>query len=162
MNDSLLIIVLIFGVIGLLTYVVLTMMGGNGNGKLRDRLIGKTENDGTQPVRPRGMVPLLKKMGNVAAEPFMPKTREAQSELRTRLGYAGVYSSSALKLVTGAKVIALGIGLIVGYFGCAFVDGLYMKMAMLSTGGLIGYLGTNNLVENEHHQQPQTAYLRSG
>jgi tight adherence protein C len=117
------------------------MMGGGDSGKLRNRLIGKVSNDPSQPAQRRGMVPLLKKMGNAAAEPFMPKTREAQSELRSRLGYAGVYSSAAIKLVTGAKVIALGIGLIAGYFGCAFVDGIWMKMAMLSTGGLLGYLG---------------------
>jgi len=141
MSDSTLIIILIFGVIGLLTFVAVSMMGGADSGKLRNRLIGKVNNDPSQPAQRRGMVPLLKKMGNAAAEPFMPKTREAQSELRSRLGYAGVYSSAAIKLVTGAKVIALGIGLIAGYFGCAFVDGIWMKMAMLSTGGLLGYLG---------------------
>ena len=51
-------------------------------------------------------MPLLQKMGQAAAQPFMPKTREAQSDLRRRLGYAGIYSNSAIKAVTGAKVIA--------------------------------------------------------
>ena len=140
MRDSTLIIILVFGVVGLLTFAAMSMLGGAGSGKLRDRLTGKAKTDGTQPARPRGMMPLLKKMGNVAAEPFMPKTREGQSELRSRLGYAGVYSNAALKLVTGAKVIALALGLIGGYFGMTFIDGIWMKMAALSAGGLVGYL----------------------
>jgi tight adherence protein C len=141
MNDSTLIIILICGALGLLAFVAINLLSGDGAGRLRDRLAGKAQNDATKVTQPAGMMPLLRKMGNVAAEPFMPKTREGQSELRTRLGYAGIYSSSALKLVTGAKVIALGIGLIVGYFLMAFVDGVWMKMAALSAGGLIGYLG---------------------
>jgi tight adherence protein C len=140
MDNSTLIIIIVFGVVGLLGYVIVMMLGGSEKGQLRNRLTGKATNDATKPVQHRGMVPLLKKMGNAAAEPFMPKTREGQSELRTRLGYAGVYSSSALKLVTGAKVIALGMGLILGYFMMTFIDGVWMKMAALSTGGLIGYL----------------------
>jgi tight adherence protein C len=141
MNDFTLIIILVCGTFGLLAYVAITLLAGGGSGKLRDRLTGKAQNDATRTSQPTGMMPLLRKVGNVAAEPFMPKTREAQSELRMRLGYAGVYSSSALKLVTGAKVIALGLGLIAGYFLMGFVDGIWMKMAMLSTGGLVGYLG---------------------
>jgi tight adherence protein C len=139
MMDELPIYLCIAGAIGLLAYVAILLLGSAGSGKLRNRLTGKSGTDGTQPQQ-QGMGSLLKKVGNVAAEPFMPKTREAQSELRTRLGYAGIYSASALKLVTGAKVIALGLGLIGGYALCQFVDGIWMEMAALSTGGLVGYL----------------------
>jgi tight adherence protein C len=124
----------------LLAYVAILLLGSGETGRLHNRLVGKAEHDATRPPQRQGMVPLLKKMGNVAAEPFMPKTREGQSELRSRLGYAGIYSTSALKLVTGAKVIALGLGLIGGYFLCQFVDGIFMEMAALSSGGLVGYL----------------------
>lgn len=141
MSDSNLIILLVCSAIGLLAYVAIVVLTSADSGKLRDRLTGKAQQDATKPPQSSGMMPLLKKMGNVAAEPFMPKTREAQSELRTRLGYAGYYNTAALKFVTGAKVIALGLGLIGGYFLMSFVDGVWMKMAMLSTGGLIGYLG---------------------
>ena len=141
MMDQLPIFLCIAGAIGLLAYVGMMMLGNSGRGQLRDRLTGKASIDGTQPATRQGMVSVMKKVGNVAAEPFMPKTREGQSELRSRLGYAGIYSNSALKLVTGSKVIALGLGLIGGYFGCQFVDGFFMQMACLSTGGLVGYLG---------------------
>jgi len=142
MNDQTLVYLCVAGAIALITYAAMAVIGSaSGAGKLRNRLTGKAVNDGTHVQKQQGMMPLLRKMGNVAAEPFMPKTREAQSELRTRLGYAGIYATSALKLVTGAKVIALGLGLIGGYFLCRMVDGVFMQMAMLSTGGLIGYLG---------------------
>jgi tight adherence protein C len=141
MSDQILLYLCIFGAIGLVAYAAWSVLGASeGTGKLRNRLTGKAVNDGTQAQKQQGMMPLLKKMGNVAAEPFMPKTREAQSELRTRLGYAGIYTSSALKLVTGAKVISLGLGLVGGYFLSRMVDGFFMQMAMLSTGGLVGYL----------------------
>jgi len=140
MSDQLPIFLCIAAALGLLAYVAIILLGSGGTGKLRDRLTGKSQTDATKVAHKQGMVPLLKKMGNVAAEPFMPKTREAQSELRSRLGFAGIYSTSALKLVTGAKVIALGLGLIGGYFLCQFVDGIFMQMAALSTGGLVGYL----------------------
>jgi tight adherence protein C len=139
MMDQLPIYLCIAGAIGLLAYVAILLIGSGGNGKLRNRLTGKSSTDATLPPQ-QGMRSLLKTMGNVAAEPFMPKTREAQSELRTRLGYAGIYSASALKLVTGAKVIALGLGLIGGYALCQFVDGILLQMAAISTGGLVGYL----------------------
>jgi tight adherence protein C len=140
MNDQYVIFLLIAGVVGLLAYAAMMMLGSGSSGMFRDRLTGKSQNDATQAGQKQGMIPLLKKMGNVAAEPFMPKTREGQSELRSRLGYAGIYSNSALKLVTGAKVIALGLGLIGGYFLCQLVTGIWLQMAALSTGGLVGYL----------------------
>ncbi len=140
MNDQILILVCVFAAVGLLVYVGSLMFNSSGNGKLRNRLVGKTQDEANRQQSRAGMVPLLKTLGNVAAEPFMPKTREAQSELRTRLGHAGIYSTSALKLVTGAKVICLALGLVGGYFGTGFVEGIWMQMATLSTGGLVGYL----------------------
>ncbi len=124
----------------MLGYVAVLLLGPANSGKLRDRLAGKAVNDATKPPSDRGVVPMLKAVGTLAAEPFMPKTREAQSELRTRLGYAGIYSVSALKLLTGAKVIALAAGLVGGYFATSFVSGICMQMATLSCGGLLGYL----------------------
>ena len=162
MNDQILIFLFVAGAIGLLAYAVIAMMGSGGNGKLRDRLVGKSENDATQSNERKGMVPLLKKMGNVAAEPFMPKTREAQSELRTRLGYAGIYTSSSLKLLTGAKVIALGIGLIGGYFLCQFVDGIFMQMAAPVHRWIDRIPGTNCLVKDGHKVQSKGFNTRPG
>jgi tight adherence protein C len=140
MNDQMLILLCVFAAVGLLGYVAYVLMTPSGNGKLRDRLVGKTKEETAKQPSRAGVGNILRTVGNVAAEPFMPKTREAQSELRTRLGHAGIYSTSALKLVTGAKVICLGLGLVGGYFATGFVDGIWMQMAALSAGGLVGYL----------------------
>jgi tight adherence protein C len=138
--DNTLIYLCVFGVVALLAWFGYTLIGGgNENGKLRNRLVGKAENDATHAPK-AGVGTLMKKVGDVASQPFMPKTREAQGELRRRLGYAGYYSTSALKLVTGAKVIALGIGLVGGLVTAHFVDASMMQMACLAIGGLLGYL----------------------
>src|SRR6478752_3513176 len=118
MDITLLIFFCVFGVVALVGYGVFALMSTTTDGKLRDRLVGKAGNDGTQPATAAGasgVVPLLQKVGHAAAQPFMPKSREAQSDLRKRLGYAGYYSASALKLLTGAKVLCLAAGLIGGY-----------------------------------------------
>ncbi|MGH7213698.1 MAG: type II secretion system F family protein, partial [Tepidisphaeraceae bacterium] len=111
-------------------------------GKLRDRLGAGSEQerlDAASGAQPRGssFAPILHKVGQVAAKPFMPKTREAQSGLRNRLGHAGIYQPSAVRAVQAAKVICLAGGLIGGY-----VAGVMMKNMLmgLSFGGLIGYL----------------------
>jgi len=67
----------------------------------------------------------------------MPKTREKQSGVRQSLARAGIYSPSAVKLVTGCKVIFLGLGLVVGYVVGVAADLLLLGV---SFGGLIGYL----------------------
>ena len=84
---------------------------------------------------------VLRKVGDVAAEPFMPKSREAQSELRQRLGYAGIYSPGAFKLVTGAKAMSLAVGVLGGGVAAMYVgDSLFLKIAIASVGGIVGYL----------------------
>ncbi len=140
MNNELLIILCIVGALGLIVYMVFVLSADAITGKVRNRLVGKATNDGTKPKAKAGMVPLLQKVGQAAAQPFMPKTREAQSEARKRLGYAGYYSNSAVKLVTGSKVILLGIGLIVGYFVSTQTQGASSLFICLSVGGLGGYL----------------------
>ena len=48
---------------------------------------------------------MLQKIGTAAAQPFMPTSRENSLSLRRTLGYAGIYSPAAFKLITGRKVI---------------------------------------------------------
>jgi tight adherence protein C len=80
---------------------------------------------------------MMQRLGQAASQPFMPKTREKQSTLRKQLGRAGIYAPSALKVVTGMKVILLGLGLLMGY-GLGFW--LNSMLIGLSLGGLLGYL----------------------
>ena len=160
MSDQILIFFCVAGTIGLLAYCAMLMIGTSGNGKLRDRLTGKSQTDATQPQQRQGMA-LLKKMGNVAAEPFMPKTREAQSELRSRLGFAGIYSNSALKLVTGCKGDRTGTRThrwvlphrVCGWFLHADGCPVHRWIGRIS--------GTDVLAEMENQKQPQGPHLRA-
>jgi tight adherence protein C len=67
----------------------------------------------------------------------MPKTREKQSGLRRQLGYAGIYSPNAVKVMTGFKVILLACGVFGGY---AFGAATGQLMMGVSVGGIVGYL----------------------
>jgi tight adherence protein C len=104
-----------------------------------DRLNQKQSSDSKADAitKSTGITPILSKIGQAAAEPFMPKTREKQSSLRKQLGHAGIYSATALKAMTGAKVILLALGLGLGYLGG---DAIGMLPLGISLGGLFGYL----------------------
>ncbi len=143
MDLQLPILACVTGTVGLLVYCGYVMLAPKaGAGKLRDRLVGKAETDATRPEgHGRLAASVLRRVGDAAAEPFMPKTREAQSELRRRLGFAGIYSPSALKLVTGAKALCLAVGVVIGGVAAAYtVTGLWMQIAVTSVGGIAGYL----------------------
>src|SRR4028119_375278 len=79
----------------------------------------------------------MRGLGQAAAQPFMPTTREKQSELRERMAKAGIYSASAVRLMQGAKVISLGGGLLGGYLAGLHFNSFWMY---LSLGGIFGYL----------------------
>src|SRR5215475_13844020 len=147
MNDMMLLIALVFGAVAMLGFVVgRVLTGGNKDNKLHNRLVqNQTHDPGPSaitkdaggPVGGSGMVQMVQKVGQAAAKPFMPNTREKQSDMRKRLGQAGIYSSNAVKVMTGLKVILLGGGIVTGY-----VIGLNSGQMMLgvSIGGLLGYL----------------------
>src|SRR5690242_2047709 len=104
------------GAIGLVVVFASQFIGGD-TGKLRDRLKGSGQFTAA-PAEPEGksaIADLASKVGQFAAEPFMPKTREKQSSLRQKLARAGIYSASSIRLMTGAKVICAVGGLVGGY-----------------------------------------------
>jgi tight adherence protein C len=143
MDLELPIIACVSGAVGLVAYVGWMLLAGKeGAGKLRNRLVGRAETDATRPDGQGSMASnVLRRVGDAAAEPFMPKSREAQSELRRRLGYAGIYSPSAFKLVTGAKALSLALGVVLGATAAAYtVQGLMLQMAVTSVGGIVGYV----------------------
>ncbi|HZN66303.1 MAG TPA: type II secretion system F family protein [Tepidisphaeraceae bacterium] len=134
--DQMLIVGCTFGAVVLAGYFVSLLLASRGDEKhIRDRLREKPR-PGPRP-KGQGLMPLLHRIGQAAAEPFMPKTREKQSGVRQSLARAGIYSPSAVKLVTGCKVIFLGLGLVVGYVVGVAADLLLLGV---SFGGLIGYL----------------------
>ena len=140
MNDELIIPAFTFGAVTLLGYFVSTLIDGRDGGKIRERLRdreGDNGPDGTPKPRRTGLRPMLERMGQAAAEPFMPKSREKQSGLRQQLGRAGVYTPQAIRMVTGAKVILLAVGLVGGYL---VGNVLGFAGLGLSLGALIGYM----------------------
>ncbi len=140
MNDTILLLGCVFGAVALVIFFVFRLIvGGGGDAKLRSRLTANTVADAPQREQQHagGVAPILQKMGQAAAAPFLPNTREKQSDLRKQLGRAGIYSPSAVKVMTGFKVILLSGGLLGGYlFGVASNQ----LMLGLSVGGLVGYL----------------------
>ena len=71
------------------------------------------------------------------AQPFMPDTREKQSALRRKLGLAGIYTASAVRMMVGCKVIFLFAGLAGGYLLNIWLNNVMLSVAL---GGLVGYL----------------------
>ena len=136
MNQEMLIIILAFGSITVLVYFVsMLLFKDNGGEKLRSRLQGKTESLVTKKESSAG-ANLLKQLGEAAAKPFMPSTREKQGSLQRELAKAGIYSPAALRTVQGSKVIGIALGLISGYIAGMLLNDMLLFLAI---GGLLGY-----------------------
>ena len=139
MNPDLLIPIFACSAVALLAYFASTVLMGRGDGKIRDRLRDGQDAGGPsdEAARAAGLRPMLAKVGYVAAQPFMPKSRQKQSGLRTQLSRAGIYSPQAIRMVTGCKVIFLCLGVVGGYLAGTLLDRMLLG---LSFGGLLGYM----------------------
>jgi tight adherence protein C len=135
MSDQFLIYGCTFGAVVLLGYFVSTLLAKPQTKQIRDRLSATAKPPPKQ--RGPGLLPLLQRIGQAAAEPFMPKSREKQSGLRQSLARAGIYSPSAVRLMTGCKVILTFAGIAAGYVVGMASDAL---MLGLSLGGIAGYM----------------------
>jgi tight adherence protein C len=132
------IFILAFASITALIYFVFTFLfKGEGGDKLRSRLQGKTKAEVVKKEGGGGFGSVFKQLGEFAARPFMPATREKQSTLQRELARAGVYSPSAMRTVQGSKVIGIALGLIIGYILGWWFDAMFMCLAIL---GLAGYV----------------------
>jgi tight adherence protein C len=143
----------IFGAITMIGLYLSRFMGG-GETKMRERLSsaaraqdqdGRPAQTGTQQLKS-----FFSRVGQAASKPFMPETREKQSELRRRLGLAGIYAPSAIRVVTGFKMILL-VGGVFGGYGMGLLMG--SMLLGLSLGGLIGYLAPNIWIKMQIKKQ---------
>lgn len=155
MYEQAILILLIAGAAGAVAFTIANAVFGKGDDKLRDRLVergvgggGNAGNGaanapgGGSPaaaavLRAPSFKPLIQRIGSIAAQPFMPKKRETVSTLRRQLGQAGIYSASAVRVMTGAKVLSLAFGVIGGYVAGVLTESL---MLCVSMGGIVGYL----------------------
>ena len=135
MDDQLLITCCIGLAVASASFAIAQLLTNREGKQIRNRL-GVQPNRPLRAVRP-GILPLLQRIGQAAAAPFMPKSREKQSGLRQNLARAGIYATSAARLMTGAKAILMFVGVVCGYFLGLAWD---MPMAGLSFGGIIGYV----------------------
>ena len=83
--------------------------------------------------------PVMERIGHAAARPFMPKTAAKQSNLRKQLSHAGYYTSGAMELMVGLKVILLAVGLLIGYGIGSLIGGMFV-FVMIYICGLLGFL----------------------
>jgi len=130
-----------FGTVSMVIYFLTRLIVGAGtDARLRDRLTANTGSGagGRTIQKAGGVKSTLQSIGQAAAHPFMPKTREKQSSLRKRLGEAGIYAPNATSALSGFKIILLFGGAIVGYFAGGQL-GLGTALG-LSLGGIAGYL----------------------
>jgi tight adherence protein C len=136
MSDQLIFLLCICGAAAGITYAIFgKFVGKKGDSRLRERLLDK-ERPAENQVR-LNLKEAFQRVGQAAAQPFMPDTREKQGALRRKLAMAGIYSPSAVRTVTGCKVIFLVLGLLIGYAVGMATDSL---LICLSIFGLMGYL----------------------
>jgi tight adherence protein C len=137
MDPKLLFLGCTFGAVTIIAYFASMVLLRSGEDRaLRSRLSGEENQTPTQQGKGT-FVSLVERFSQAAAKPFMPKSREKQSALRRDLGYAGIYSPSAIKLVMACKFSCLIAGLFCGYF----LDWMMgTSMLALPLGGIIGYL----------------------
>ncbi len=137
MDNQILLIACIFGAVSLTGYFLTRVVIGDRNDdKLRDRLNSPAVEDPKEATK-REFVPLLQRVGQAAAEPFMPTDRAKVSDLRTKLGKAGIYAPNAIRVMTGCKVIAMALGVLIGYLLGSSTGFTFLGLAL---GGLAGYM----------------------
>ena len=136
MSIPLMIILCSFLAASLLTFVVFQLVAAKDkDGKLRSRL-SRSDAD-RRPANKAKVEQILTNLGEAAAKPFMPESSEKQFVIRRNLARAGIYTPRGIRLVAGAKVICLGVGLVLGYFAGNALDMLFLCLPL---GGIVGYV----------------------
>lgn len=129
-------IISLFGFVALLAWWVGLMMTRNTGSRLRDRLKGNVETK-REPMGKKKLGSLFQSVGEVAASPLMPKTREEQYEMKRRLAKAGIYAAGALRIMQGTKVMLSITGLFAGYWLGVWMENVMIGIAF---GGMLGFL----------------------
>ena len=139
MSPETIMVIACFGTVSMMIFFFgRLILGAGSDTKLRDRLAADTSGRAPRIQKSSGVSSTLQSIGQAAAQPFMPKTREKQSNLRKRLGEAGIYAPNAASAMAGFKVILLVAGAVAGYFlGGPLGIG---NLGGLSFGGIVGYV----------------------
>jgi tight adherence protein C len=138
MFDQTIVIVLVAASVALVAFTIFNIFMARGEkSQLRDRLVERAADPKTAPTRnaKQAVGSVLARVGSAAAQPFMPKKREQVSELKKKLGYAGIYSPGAVPLMKGAKFIGLVVGVVGGYVVGTITDNMLMYFPLIALGG---------------------------
>jgi tight adherence protein C len=147
MDPIIILSICIAGAVAAVAFFVIRLLSGDKDTKIINRLSSKQSVDSKAEMIAKqnlkaGITPFLQRIGQAAAEPFMPKDREKQSKQRKLLGQAGIYAPAAAKVMNGAKVILLGLFLASAYgASVALQTEMNMTVLLVSVGGLLGYVG---------------------
>jgi len=136
MDQTFVISICVAGAVTLLVMAFVRLLSGDRDQKLQRRL-----QDTRRPINEAepgaAEDSMSTKLIQSSGKFFMPKGRDKQSKLRRQLGQAGVYSTSAIRTIAGAKAMCLIGGLGLGYLTGVYLENMWLG---LSLGGLIGYL----------------------
>jgi tight adherence protein C len=123
--------------VALAVYAATRLLNGGGRMNLRSRLRSDTAKPAVANQNTHVISSLLQQVGEVAAKPFMPTTRQRQSALRCNLARGGIYVPWAPRLLVGCRLIGLLGGCAAGYaLDLALNTGLLWTPLL----GLGGYL----------------------
>src|SRR5205814_8405861 len=147
-NQQLLFGICLFCAVSAAGFVVMNLVLGTRNPQLQKRLKTPLPGNLAAPTQAETaaaakasqgtFAPLMQKISQAASRPIMPKEREEQSHLRKKLAHAGIYSSNALQVYLGAKLLLVFGGLILGAI-------LIVRMPTIAlligcTAALFGYM----------------------
>lgn len=137
MNEQLLFILCVVGGLVVLGYAFYMLFTAGKTEQIQKRLSPAVGSSASAPGLRDRSKSMLHRIGRTAGKPFEPSSQEEQSALKRKLGYAGIYSRSAVHLLSGIRVLALTGGLIGGYFA-----GTMLKQPWIGVlfGGIVGYL----------------------
>lgn len=140
MNQEQIFLLCVAGVVAFLGYGLSRLFVQKPNSRIGQRL---------QDDRPVGAGPrhgagslstLVSKIGQTAGKPFLPKTAEEQSALRQQLSQAGIYTAAAAHMFSGTRALALGAGLMGGYFLSLLLGQPILTILFPMIGAIAGYL----------------------
>src|ERR1700722_5878946 len=138
MSDQVIITICIFGAAALLTFFVIQfVLVRDSDGKLKTRLSARGPAMEKRKSEQPKVKEFISNIGEAAARPFMPSDTEKQFVIRKNLARAGIYSPNATRAMIGAKVICMGVGLVLGYLIGNYFD---YPLLVLPIGGLLGYM----------------------
>jgi tight adherence protein C len=130
------------GCVGCVAWLVLHKVMRGEDRRISDRLSNNDANAanplrGAQASGKSSGASLISRISTAASSPFMSQKSEQVSDLRKKLGMAGIYDPAVIRSFIGFKLILLFGGVIGGWVLGTMIG---QPLIGLSFGGLLGYM----------------------